>query len=575
MKKIIFNLSFALVTLINVNYLFAQQYTYKIPDSLKTINFSELERRFDVSIINKAKTRIYANTYYTKSKNQNNIKIRSNGLYMKAFSLGNNKNEALKYLDSIVSLTKDREDFTFPAKAYILKSRFFYLYDELNQSLKNVLIAERYARKANNNEQLVQIKQQIGLLKIELGRPDEALPLVLENYEYYKYKNDSSLNFIYTGWIISDIYNRQNKSTEALTYINSFLEGLDSGNPYYKYFLLNKGISYHLKKKYSESNSLLDESTRMIKKVDDPLNLANAYYYRGENELINDNFKLAKIYFDKVDSILVKSKKNSYDLRNNYLRLIEISKRLKNDKQQLYYLSRLIEIDNYLDQNNIVLSKNVDKHYDKPQLLGEKDKVINKINREKQISIGIVLLSVFLLIFYLAKIRNEKLKLEHRFNELFKETNENNLSNSIDENFSELIMSTDSFELKSKRNELSKEIASEILKKLSLFEKEEEYISANIKQVDFAKQLDTNSSYLSKVINQYKGKNFSQYINDLRIDYTIRKLKKDTRFRKYTIKAIAEEVGFNNSESFSKAFYSKTGLQPSYFIKKIDEISEN
>ncbi|TEB41336.1 AraC family transcriptional regulator, partial [Flavobacterium circumlabens] len=78
-------------------------------------------------------------------------------------------------------------------------------------------------------------------------------------------------------------------------------------------------------------------------------------------------------------------------------------------------------------------------------------------------------------------------------------------------------------------------------------------------------------SYLSKIINFYKGKNFSQYINDMRIIYAITKIKSDKKFRMYTIKAISEEVGFSNSESFAKAFYNNTGLQPSYFIKKIEE----
>ncbi|WP_159025502.1 AraC family transcriptional regulator [Aquimarina sp. Aq78] len=42
-------------------------------------------------------------------------------------------------------------------------------------------------------------------------------------------------------------------------------------------------------------------------------------------------------------------------------------------------------------------------------------------------------------------------------------------------------------------------------------------------------------------------------------------------YRKYTVQAIAQEIGFNNSEAFSKAFYKKTGIYPSYFIKKLEK----
>ncbi|WP_109097198.1 helix-turn-helix domain-containing protein [Aquimarina sp. AU58] len=74
-----------------------------------------------------------------------------------------------------------------------------------------------------------------------------------------------------------------------------------------------------------------------------------------------------------------------------------------------------------------------------------------------------------------------------------------------------------------------------------------------------------------KVIYCHKQKTLSQYINDLRIDFVVEKFRSDSKFRKYTIKAIAQEVGFNTAEAFSKTFYKKTGIYPSYFIKKLEE----
>ena len=67
------------------------------------------------------------------------------------------------------------------------------------------------------------------------------------------------------------------------------------------------------------------------------------------------------------------------------------------------------------------------------------------------------------------------------------------------------------------------------------------------------------------------GKNFSQYINDLRIDYAMNHLLQDAKMRKYTIKAIAEECGYRNSESFSKAFFKRNGIYPSYYIKQLEK----
>ncbi len=81
--------------------------------------------------------------------------------------------------------------------------------------------------------------------------------------------------------------------------------------------------------------------------------------------------------------------------------------------------------------------------------------------------------------------------------------------------------------------------------------------------------------YLSKIINHYKGKSLSNYLTNLRIEYCISELRQNATLRKYTIKAIAQEMGFRNSESFSKAFKKQTGLNPSYYIKELNKLEES
>ncbi len=525
------------------------------------MSFETLEKRFDNSLMNKVKLHLYAKTYYQKSKLQNDKIIKANGMYMAAYIAVNNT-ISLQYADSIIALTKNGNDFQYPAKGYIFKSNVFFTNDQLNKALSNILEAEKYSNKTGNPKQKILVKQQIGLIKIELGKPKEALPLILENYNYFKSQYINSPEFIYSAWILSDIYNRLKKPNIALFYIDVILRDIKKDNRYYKYFLLNKGVSYHLKKKYIESNSLLDKSILLLK--NDKLNLAISYYYRGENVLHGEkNILKSKQYFEKVDSILVTTNEFSTLLRNNYINLIEISKKLKEDKQQLYYLNRLIEIDKRLNRNNIILTENINHNYDTPLLLSEKEQVIDKINREKFIYILLaftVLIGLAFSLYYLSKTRKEKKLYEKRFYTL------------INQHTSEIILETISAEdNKTKSFDLPKDIEKDLLQKLATFEKEQGYLVINLKLTDLAKQFDTNSSYLSKTINHFKDKNFSQYLNDLRITYVVKHLKEDRKYRKYTIKAISQEVGFSNAESFAKAFYNQTGLQPSYFIKKLEE----
>ena len=109
-----------------------------------------------------------------------------------------------------------------------------------------------------------------------------------------------------------------------------------------------------------------------------------------------------------------------------------------------------------------------------------------------------------------------------------------------------------------------------ITEQLEKFEENECFLKSSITLSNLSPKLNTNSKYLSKTINVYKKKTFTQYINDLRIEYLIEKLNTDKTFKNYTIQAIATEIGFNTPNAFSRAFFKKTGMYPSEYIKELD-----
>ncbi len=99
------------------------------------------------------------------------------------------------------------------------------------------------------------------------------------------------------------------------------------------------------------------------------------------------------------------------------------------------------------------------------------------------------------------------------------------------------------------------------------------FLISKITLHEFAKQLQTNTKYLSKVINTHKLKSFRNYINDLRVQYCIQELKHNMNYRKYTVKAMAKEAGFTTAESFSKAFQKRTGETVSSFLRQFQQIA--
>ncbi|GGX34269.1 helix-turn-helix domain-containing protein [Aquimarina muelleri] len=126
----------------------------------------------------------------------------------------------------------------------------------------------------------------------------------------------------------------------------------------------------------------------------------------------------------------------------------------------------------------------------------------------------------------------------------------------------------------SNHHEISKEITEEILESLKKFEQKKEFLKKGLSLKELAQKINTNTKYLSKTINDHKNLNFNTYINHLRINYSLEILQANPKLRKYNIKHLAEEVGFNNPEAFSRAFRNVTEKKPSVYIKELLDENE-
>lgn len=110
-----------------------------------------------------------------------------------------------------------------------------------------------------------------------------------------------------------------------------------------------------------------------------------------------------------------------------------------------------------------------------------------------------------------------------------------------------------------------------LLSKLDEFEKSDLFINNSISMSSLAASCGTNTKYLSYIINTYKNKDFNNYINELRVNYVIEKLRNTPRYRKYKISVLAEEAGFSSQNKFATIFKKTTSISPSLFIKYLEE----
>ncbi|MEM7513038.1 MAG: helix-turn-helix domain-containing protein [Bacteroidota bacterium] len=96
---------------------------------------------------------------------------------------------------------------------------------------------------------------------------------------------------------------------------------------------------------------------------------------------------------------------------------------------------------------------------------------------------------------------------------------------------------------------------------LSLVEEEKIYRDRELSLVNLSARLSVPPRYLSQIINEKRHQNFSDFINQYRVEEATEILQKES-YHKYSLSGIASEVGFSSRQSFHQAFKKFTGTTP-------------
>jgi AraC-like DNA-binding protein len=271
----------------------------------------------------------------------------------------------------------------------------------------------------------------------------------------------------------------------------------------------------------------------------------------------------AKEHFEEVVKVFEETSYITPDLRESLEFLIKHFEQKSDWIQKLYYIERLLEVDSVLHINYRYLSEKIHKDYDTKDLERKRDEIINQLEREKKqakiLIIGIVILIILLIVIWCRFLKNKRLY-KQRFEELMNK-------NIAEPNYRKELKQSNENEL-----DINPEVNQQLLLLLEKFEYNKKFLEKDLSLAKLAALFNSNTKYLSKVILYNRNKGFVEYINDLKIDYIITVLKEEKRFRNYTNAALAEEAGFSSTQRFVKAFVSRTGISPSYFVKELGKI---
>lgn len=92
------------------------------------------------------------------------------------------------------------------------------------------------------------------------------------------------------------------------------------------------------------------------------------------------------------------------------------------------------------------------------------------------------------------------------------------------------------------------------------------YTNNQLRLASLADQLSMTSHQLSQIINEYSETNFSDFINNYRVEEAKRRLRTEDELR---MNMLAIDVGFNNKTSFNQAFKKFVGCSPTEYKKRL------
>ncbi|REC80230.1 AraC family transcriptional regulator [Chryseobacterium elymi] len=472
----------------------------------------------------------------------------------------------LKYADSSIAAAKLSKNEDLIGNSYMNKGVIYYFnYRKFQPALDEYLKGYEYTKNAKDQYLKYENLYHVGVVKSYLGYYQEAMAIFQQCLNYFEANTKANIhpNLIYNnqkGYLntlhqIIICYQSFGKDKEVQKLINEGLNKIPKDKSFYlekSYFEKAKGISDFHQKKYDHAIRSFDLALPELIKINDFTWISVIYFYKGQSFQKQGKEQLALENYRKVDSIFNKHHFILPELRKNFEELINYYKKYNDPKQELYYTRQLLKADKLISNDFKYLSTRIHKDYDEKALLEAKANLehTNSYGKYLLIVSGVLILILGSVLYYRSKSKKE---VQRKYEELLTKIN------NID------------FPKEKASKERTSKMDSKLLKKLkqnfSEFEKCNGFLEKGLTAGKLASDFETNTSYLSQYINEFKQSNFNTYINKLRIGYATEKICNDRNWAKYSIEDIAEACGFSNRQSFSNIFYEQNGIRPQDFLK--------
>lgn len=280
------------------------------------------------------------------------------------------------------------------------------------------------------------------------------------------------------------------------------------------------------------------------------------------------NYGPALRYLDKYYDLAIHSNQK-YLVIDCYKAYMRLYTKTGNKEKSLYYQDKYFEYsDSILNLRNFIRVKNEHQAFEK-HVTGEKIENLEQISSMQRNMLVIVLIGLVLTIIVAFVIYRQRQAL-NKVNEALYERNRE-------------LLEADARSHRANKKKEPQSAASvddrdsdshndELLDKINLvMEDEEVFCNPDFSLVALANMIDSNTLYISQVINSTYNKNFRSFINEYRVRVGMKRLMDNERYGNYSIQGIAESVGYRSASNFVLAFKKVTGMTPSLYQRMAKE----
>lgn len=532
---------------------------------------------------------------------QENLISNPEKAYAEALEISNSKNELFRFYGKyyIANYFYNKSEFIYSKKLIITLiesiekseidksskvyqdflgmcvNKLFYIHKNLGEYDMALFYLDKYKSSLPNNH----FNEQYGSIKVAMGDYVNGIALLKRELKTsHHLKLGVGEKKVMNKKLFADKYNIIGEAYQKY-YIQSKNEVLlDSAN-YYFNIAAKMMLEANFQPEYTKAllSMRKAKSAALAGNYDISLSL---YRKRIEYPIIQDNVRTEQLFdlgmadcfhhLKQVDSAIfycnkyIKSHQVTKVSKENLLMAYNIMTQCyneKNDTKNAYrYAQKSLELIQSIEG---IKSKSLNflHNYDLNKIKEESNKVITSKNYFKISLFGILILFAVVVYSFYYYYKNQKEK-HYRFLKIIQNLKESKTSEIS-------ILQIDKAETQPKQT-IDEELVEKIASGLKKLEQKETFLDPNFKLAFVAKKLNTNTAYLSQYFNQVIQKTFSEYTQELRIHYVLQKLKEAPYFRKYTLQAIAEEVGYKDANTLVRVFKKQTGISPNYYIEKLE-----